>query len=220
MGYILYEEILRNSGGIPFYKDSFNDCALCLVEPDNPVCVGGGMAGVLYDYPVFVGWLRNKIDVLESLAVAELGVFPHCPACVHEETFHWVIPDRRYLKEDAQLPSYVYDIILDEISLFVDSDDFLMLLPQFELQTQYEKINTSYSGNFSNNVIYDYILLIESGLLSLCCIIIFSLGKVQSDRILTKDFEKPSKDFELEHEIELGMTSSSEKSEFDPKTQL
>jgi len=179
--YYMFEDMVRKSGGMPTFKDSFDACTLCLIQPNNTVCVGLNVAGVLYDYPVFVGLLREKPELLNTLAIAELGVYPPCRECVHHQTFHWAIPDRRYLKGHLQLPSSVYDVLLEEISFFLASDNFSLLLPEFDLQPSYEHINSSFLGNIEHTMVYDYVLLIESGILMSFIVIIFSLGQFSSN---------------------------------------
>jgi len=209
--YYVFEEMVLSEGATATYKDSFDECALCLEKPESSVCLGNPVGGVLYDYPVFVGLLKNKTELIASLAVAELGVFPRCENCLHQQTFHWAIPDRRYIKENIQLPSSVYDILLDEISEFVGSDDFPFLLNEFDLKTSYEQIDPSYLGNVSSNIIYDYILLVESGILILCCIIIFSLGKVWPEHVqMPEDCKKPTEGSIVGDVMDLTMTSDSE----------
>jgi len=180
--YYIFEDMVRKSGGMPIFKNSFKDCTLCLTEPNSTICSGINVAGVLYDYPVFVGFLAEKPELKESLAIAELGVYPRCQDCVTQVTIHWAIPDRRYLEEDFQLPSSVHDKILDEISYFVGSVNFSSLLPEFDLQLSYEQIDSSYLGNVDNGIhVHDYLLLIEAGTLTLFCFIIFSLGEFSSN---------------------------------------
>jgi len=201
--YYIFEDIVKQSGGTTTFKESFEDCVLCLTEPDQPVCLGSVVAGVLYDYPVLVGLFRSKPELLGSLAVAELGVFPGCKDCVHELSFHWAIPDRRYLLDSLQLPSSIHDIILDEMTDFVESDDFSLMLPEFELQSSYEHINSLYLGNVRNTMVFDYVLLVESAILTFFCVIIFSIGGVRSDRVENDEDRVTINDLKIFDALEL-----------------
>jgi len=204
--YYIFEDIVIQSGGTTTFMESFEDCVLCLTEPDQPVCLGGIVAGVLYDYPVFVGLFRSKPELLENLAVAELGVFPACKDCVHELSFHWAIPDRRYLLDSVQLPSSIHDIILDEMTDFVQSDEFSLMLPEFELKSSYERIDALYLGNIRNTIMLDYFLLVESAILTCFCVLIFSIGGVRSDRVENDEYRLSNKDMKILDALELTRT--------------
>jgi len=196
--FMMFEDMIRDYGGTLTYMDSFDDCSLCLEDPENTLCYGTQISAILYDYPIISGFLYSYSGWEDDLAVSQLGVFPHCADCVWQHTFHWAVPDRRYINESYALGSDVYDIILDEFATYVNSADFPTLLSEFELMADYESIDPSLgidtSLGFSNTL-----FLVYSMILLFLVIIVFSLGSVYTEKIESE--ENLSRDPELQKEM-------------------
>jgi len=191
--YSLFEDMVRDQGGTVTYMESFDECTFCLEDRNNYLCHGNLVAGVLYDYPIIAAFLYNHTGWEDNVAVSQLGVFPYCADCVWEHTFHWAIPDRRYINESYTLESVVYDTIFDEFSSYVDSEDFTQLLPEFELMGEYSVIDPLFQVE-SGLGFFDLWFLVQSVILVAFGVVVFSLGSVCTDHV--EDREGDESDIE------------------------
>jgi len=188
--YSLFEDMVRDYGGTVTYMESFDDCTSCLEDSsDSFLCHGNLVSAVLYDYPIIAAFLKNHTGWEDTVTVSQLGVFPHCADCVWQHSFHWAIPDRRYLNKSYNLEAVVYDTILDEFSSYASSDNFSQLLPEFELTGEYSSIDPLFE-NDSSIGFADLWLLIQSATFVSFGLLVFSLGSVCTDHVEDTDGEE------------------------------
>lgn len=177
--YYVFSGMVTENGGTATNMDSLGECMECLIEPAN--CTGETVVGILYDYQVLVGMLKENPLILETARVAEFGVFPYCEGSAYSMSFHWVLPDRRYLDLDFALDHEVYDTIINSLGLLVETGAIEDLLPIYDLKTHYENADPQYLMDVSSDDIYNLVFLVLTGLLVLFSVVVFSLGPYKSE---------------------------------------